>query len=253
MERSEQPLARRHGRRTGLRIFFERPWFSSGADELLRILLAPGGDDTLALSLQTIPASRSLASGVAIPPGSARRSSNVRSRRSNSTISCCISGLDDRPEPGRPVTPPADLPLASLPQQPTVTVVGYRPQYNQDRGLWYVDVAIDPGPTFWPFVRLALCRYQPDSITGCHLSAPVRCDYVQLVPERTTSVSRTDERRAGRRQRSRRGSHGPRARPARTCRHVRRCDGVNRQVVGEAAAPRPGNRHRPRLGDGRRG
>ena len=39
-----------------------------------------------------------------------------------------------------------------------------------------------------------MCRYQPDSIDGCHLSQPVRCDHVQLPPERTTSVSRTDDR-----------------------------------------------------------
>jgi hypothetical protein len=81
-----------------------------------------------------------------------------------------------------------------LPEQPTVTVLGYTPQYNPERRLWYVDVALDPGPAFWPFVRLAVCRYQPDSIPGCHLSPPVRCDYVQLTPERTTSVGRTDDR-----------------------------------------------------------
>ena len=48
--------------------------------------------------------------------------------------------------------------------------------------------------TFWPFVRLAVARYQPDSLDGCHLSAPARCDFVQLAPTRTTSVSRTDDR-----------------------------------------------------------
>ena len=91
-------------------------------------------------------------------------------------------------------SPPATLPLGGGPGAPPVTVLGYRPQYNQERRLWYVDVAIDPGSTFWPFVRLAVARYQPDSIPGCHLSAPVRCDFVQLTPERTTSVSRTDVR-----------------------------------------------------------
>ncbi len=57
-----------------------------------------------------------------------------------------------------------------------------------------MDVAIDPTTKFWPFVRLAVARYQPESIPGCHLSKPVRCDFVQLTPERTTSVSRTDVR-----------------------------------------------------------
>jgi hypothetical protein len=73
-------------------------------------------------------------------------------------------------------------------------VLGYRPIYNPTRKLWYVDIAVDPSDSFWPFLRLALCRYQPESINGCHLSAPVRCDFVQLPPERTASVSRTDDR-----------------------------------------------------------
>lgn len=43
-------------------------------------------------------------------------------------------------------------------------------------------------------MRLAVARYQPDSIPAAHLSAPVRCDFVQLTPERTVSVSRTGVR-----------------------------------------------------------
>jgi hypothetical protein len=103
-------------------------------------------------------------------------------------------GFEDRPGDALPVVPPATLPLTAIPGSPDVTVLGYQPQYNADRGLWFVDVAIDPGSTFWPFVRLAVARYQPDSIAGAHLSKPVSCDFVQLTPDRTTSVSRTDVR-----------------------------------------------------------
>jgi hypothetical protein len=103
-------------------------------------------------------------------------------------------GFDNRPGNARPVVPPVTMPYAAVPKAPRVTVLGYQPQYNEDRGLWYVDIAIDPGDKIWPFVRLAVARYQPDSIAGCHLSAPVKCDFVQLLPERTASVSRTDVR-----------------------------------------------------------
>jgi hypothetical protein len=190
----EQPVARRHGRRAGLRVFLERPWFSSGAGELLGILLAPGGDDTFG---PPAPDESGFAFVSKWGGDPAWFSAEV-DRRALSVLQLDnllrTTGLDDRPEPGRPVTPPRELPLASLRGQPVVAVVGYRPQYNQERRLWYVDVALDPGPTFWPFVRLAVCRYQPDSLPGCHLSPPVRCHYVQLTPERTTSVSRTDDR-----------------------------------------------------------
>ncbi len=190
----EQPMARRHGRRAGLRIFLERPWFSSGADELLGILLAPGGDDTFGPPAPDQSGFPFVSKWGGDP---AWLSAPVQQRSLGAVQLDNLlrtSGLDDRPEPGRPVTPPQRLPLASMPGQPEVVVVGYRPQYNRERKLWYVDVALDPGPTFWPFVRLAVCRYQPVSIPGCHLSAPVRCHYVQLTPERTTSVSRTDNR-----------------------------------------------------------
>ena len=71
-----------------------------------------------------------------------------------------------------------------------MTVLGYAPQYDVVRRLWYVDVAIDPGSAFWPFVRLVVARYQPESLAGLHLSPTVRLDYAQVVPTRTATLSR---------------------------------------------------------------
>jgi hypothetical protein len=190
----EQPVARRHGRRAGVRIFLERPWFSSGAGELLGVLLAPRSNDEFGPP----PEDQSGFPWVSKWGGDpAWRSAPVERRPLRSVQLDNLLHFvdtDEPPEPGRPVTAPKTLPLASLPDKPMVDVVGYQPQYNAERKLWYVDVALDPGSTFWPFVRLAVCRYQPESIDGCHLSAPARCDFVQLLPERTTSVSRTDDR-----------------------------------------------------------
>ena len=43
-----------------------------------------------------------------------------------------------------------------------VDVVGFRPEFDEERGLWFADLTIDTcGPTYMPFVRLALVRYQP--------------------------------------------------------------------------------------------
>jgi hypothetical protein len=182
----EQPVATRRRRRAGVRIYLERPWYSSGEGELLGVLLAPGGDDTQALRH---PVSQWGADPVWV---SAPVTPRAMFLQLDNLLR--VFGLDDRPGDALPVVPPATLPLAAVPGSPLVTVLGYRPQYSVDRGMWYVDVAIDPGSTFWPFVRLALARYQPDSIPGCHLSAPVQSDFAQLTPERTTSVSRTDVR-----------------------------------------------------------
>ncbi len=182
----EQPVATRRTRRAGVRIYLERPWYSSGEGELLGLLLAPAGDDTTALRH---PVSQWGTDPVWVSAPVARRAMYLELDNL-----LRVFGLEDRPGDALPVVPPATLALAAVPGAPPVTVLGYRPQYSVDRGLWYVDVAIDPGSTFWPFVRLAVARYQPDSIAGCHLSAPVQCDFVQLTPERTTSLSRTDVR-----------------------------------------------------------
>ncbi len=182
----EQPMAVRRRRLSGVRIYLERPWYSSGAGELLAVLIAPGGHD---------PGEVPWVSQWGQDPVWA--SSPVANRSIAIELEDLLkaSGLDDRPGEALPIGAPVTLPLAALPAPvPQVTVLGYAPQFNADRGLWYVDVAIRPGDAFLPFVRLAVARYQPESLSNCHLSVPVQCDYVQVPPERTLSVSRTDVR-----------------------------------------------------------
>ncbi|MEN8040930.1 MAG: hypothetical protein ABFR95_05445 [Actinomycetota bacterium] len=181
----EQPVAVRRSRRPGVRIYLNRPWYSSGEGELLAVLLAPFGADS---------GMEAVVSQWGADP--IWRSREVASRGMFVGFDNMIraAGLTDRPNDARPTAPPVSMPYAVVKGAPMVTVLGYRPQYNEERQLWYVDVAIDPGDKFWPFVRLSVARYQPDSIDGCHLSKPVKCDFVQLMPERTASVSRTDVR-----------------------------------------------------------
>jgi hypothetical protein len=183
----EQPVAVRRRRRAGVRVYLERPWYSSGENELLGVILAPGGNDE-GLS---VPVSQWGSDPVWL-------SAPVLNRAMTLQLDSLLrtTGLDDRPGDAQPVVAPATLPLAAVAGSPMVIVLGYKPQYSVERQKWYVDIAIDQTSRFWPFVRLAICRYQPDSIANCHLSAPVQCDFVQLTPERTTSVSRTDIRHA---------------------------------------------------------
>ena len=191
-EEPEQPMGRRHVRRAGVRIYLERPWFSSGEGELLAVLLAPGASDVFgppAADDSGYPfVSKVGQDPVWISQPVARRPLHLLALDNLLQV----TGIDDRDEPGRPVAMGVH-PLAGVGHDQQVRAVGYRPQYSEDRGMWYVDVAMDPGRTMWAFVRLAVARYQPSSVAGCHLSAPVRCDFVQLPPERTVSTSRTDE------------------------------------------------------------
>jgi hypothetical protein len=70
-----------------------------------------------------------------------------------------------------------------------VTVAGYPPSFDAERNLWYADLLIDTGDAYWPFVRLALARYQPESVPNAHLSRVVQTDFVQVPPRREAEIS----------------------------------------------------------------
>ena len=51
-------------------------------------------------------------------------------------------------------------------------------------------LTIDPGtPTYMPFVRLALVRYQPHALVDAKVSRVVLSDFAQLTPERASTVT----------------------------------------------------------------
>ncbi len=63
------------------------------------------------------------------------------------------------------------------------------------RRLWYADIEIDPGSAYTPFIRLALARYQPNSVSTAvldgedvKLSPVVLLDFMQLLPDRAATV-----------------------------------------------------------------
>ena len=175
-----QPLARRRTRRTGVRVYLERPWFSTGADEQIGVVLAIGARP------ETTRVSQWGADPFWI--GSAVEDREVLQL----TQFLAAVGWDDYDSVAGPSGKPEQYPSAEDPNV-RVWVVPYRPQYNQDRRKWFVDIGFPA--RFWPFVQLALVRYQPYSVPGRHISKPVLCDFVQIPPERTASVSRTAEGR----------------------------------------------------------
>lgn len=70
-------------------------------------------------------------------------------------------------------------------------VLGHAVHYDKDRNLWFadVDVEINDDQKYFPFVRLALVRHQPQSAPGCQISAVVVTDPIQLPPMRTLTAS----------------------------------------------------------------
>jgi len=151
----------------GLRLYLQRPWFETGEDEQLGVLYLPGDR---------------------FPPGTDKKARQFTVWGSDPTQ--VTAGPDARA--GEASFLDADHHRHGLPlPDGNVSVAAYVTHPNPDRKLRYVDLCIDPGgDAWWPFVRLALARYQPYSIPGCHLSEPVLADYIQLPPPRRSQVRR---------------------------------------------------------------
>lgn len=182
----DQPFALRRTRRSGARIWLERPWFSSGDGELLGVVLDPTGavPPTMASRWGKDPvAVTGLPPDALLPP----------LVHPVDLVLNAMAGEVVEERPGRPVTIFRTARVVEAAGSPEALVLGYRPEYHPERRRWFVDVAMDPGESLWPFVRLAVARYQPDSLPDRELSPVVMADWVQPLPERVATASRRTE------------------------------------------------------------
>jgi hypothetical protein len=79
-----------------------------------------------------------------------------------------------------------------------VSISAFTPKWCTERKLWYCDIGFSQVPSYGCFIRLALCKFQPKSMRGQELSAPILADYMQLRSGRIICVLRdpqdSDER-----------------------------------------------------------
>jgi hypothetical protein len=162
----------------GLRVYLHRPWFSSGAGELLGVALWSSTQGALNTAnrdkfksfitqwgMDPIWQSGQLAGapGVFNFPGAAAQDYAVTLEERTA-----YTGND----PGR------------------VDVVGFPVEFDASRGLWYADVTLNTfTQTYMPFVRLALVRYQPRALADAKVSRVVLADFAQLTPDRAAMVT----------------------------------------------------------------
>jgi len=91
----------------------------------------------------------------------------------------------------RRISTASSLTIGELPSAAHVTVAGHEVHFDVDRRMWFCDIELDMGQSYFPFVRLALARYQPMSLDGAHLSRVIQTDFIQVVPDRTAVLART--------------------------------------------------------------
>jgi hypothetical protein len=154
----------------GLRVYLDRPWWSSGDGELLGAVLerSPGATKPNSVRDQMRPlvtqwGADPIYQAAAAPPAFPTSAAFPLAVQVGSDLS-----LDGAPE--------------------HVDVAGHTVAFDAERKLWYCDVNLNLGSSYFPMVRLALARYQPSSITGAHLSKVVLMDFIQVAPDRTVTM-----------------------------------------------------------------
>lgn len=70
-----------------------------------------------------------------------------------------------------------------------VALLTYKPRFDPELELWYVDVTLEDSEAAETFVRFGLVRYQPHTVPELQCSRPVR-QFVQPLPDRIADVTR---------------------------------------------------------------
>ena len=153
-----------------LRVYLGRPWWSSGQGELLGVVLATHLDVGIESQLEPLFSragadplwlTGSVGSGLRLdqfPLAVAQGSGVVLTEQHNQ-----YRGMAD--------------------------VAGHRVNFDPVHGLWFADIEVAVGTSYWPFVRLGLVRYQPASLPLAEVSAVVQTDFAQLAPNRLAGLS----------------------------------------------------------------
>lgn len=160
----------------GIRIFLKRPWFSSGDDEMLAVILPDSKANLNRLTLLS-PGYSDYYTNWGIDP---------------LLYSVQPAGFSPQPADFR-MNPVIDEEL----QYPgrgsaKAKAVAYPVHFDEDRQTWFCDLNINPGSMYFPFVKLILARYQPYSVRkeeeDVCLSPVVAASFTQLMPDRQTTV-----------------------------------------------------------------
>ena len=201
---------------SGLRVWMERPWYSSGDGELLGVIVwpSPGGKKTssggktsvgggagkygMKTDIKSTPVNTGgvMAGAVDLVAETAIPDKLVPYVTQWGADPLWLAGklrshpkLDDFLNPAATDT---GLSMDEFPSQKGdefVAVAAYEVGYDQDRRLWYCDIEINPHEAYYPFIRLALARYHPKSVIDAHLSRIVMADYIQIAPDRSATVT----------------------------------------------------------------
>jgi hypothetical protein len=189
----------------GLRVYLDRPWNSSGYGEMLAVVLPRAnfsgdpdaepaqkpmknfvtqwGSDPIWLS--------TVVQGIAPKVGNFPLARTERDPDGKWLPKFAPPEEADQ-RPGTFGTTGLNHPdFPNPPANGKVDVAPHDVFYDEDRQLWYCDIEVTWGNSYFPFIRLALARYQPEALPSAHLSNVVLADFMPLVPDRWLNVVQT--------------------------------------------------------------
>ncbi|MGO9911698.1 MAG: hypothetical protein ACLPQS_11120 [Acidimicrobiales bacterium] len=168
-----------------LRVWLDRPWWSSGANEMLGVVALPNKE--INTSPLTVAQSK-LATQVGLDPISVADASLRVTTSPMQMGSWTPAPLD---VPGITYNSPPVCPLIEDTSN-KYTIYPYPVQYDETNGQWFADVQIAfPGLQLPPpgyFVRLGLVRFQPYAYVGAQVSKVSLATFAQPVVDRVVSV-----------------------------------------------------------------
>jgi len=188
----------------GLRVWLDRPWFSSGDGELLGVVIL--GDDRPFTDISQAMVPLVTQWGLdplwdTVLPKARTRVADFGARVTDEQVTLRER---DEAEAGVAMTVQpllharvTDFPALVLDEMvllqelnATVRVIGHRVRWDETRRLWYCDIELDPGRSYMPFVRLALVRYQPNALPKAKISKVVLAEFAQVLPRRRAVFQR---------------------------------------------------------------
>ena len=155
----------------GLRVWLARPWFATGAGEMLGIICRDDG-----MVVPSMATFREI-TYIARDPLHAGTIPMPLDRSSFEGAATSIDEIQVTTQSGRA----------------NVSLVAFEPKYDRLQDAWYCDLRFDTGTAYFPFVRLGLVRYQPRSIPGCETSRVSPTYFIQPLPDRAMTVVGSSE------------------------------------------------------------
>ncbi|MBL0335827.1 MAG: hypothetical protein IPP73_11185 [Chitinophagaceae bacterium] len=165
-----------HYRIGNIRVYLKRPWFSSGEGERLGVVFCMGDINPDLARHFTLWGKDPIFTGGDLNNNNAPTPDDFTFPFSADKD--VVSLIPDK---------------KSVPEK--VIVFAYNGLYDEERQLYYADIPVNCYKAYFPFIKLALCRYQRHSLrdnakgTDLCISSVVQTDWIQIVPPRTVTVA----------------------------------------------------------------